>query len=253
MKRLLIILILIIIVVSSVNTIAQETIDLSEPMLARLAQFGVDIENIDFIDCVELEPDEFKNFNEYREENIAFHKEYEDTWSTFWHGNVNTLDIKAKASSILKGYPITNILDKKLATAWVEGVNGDGIGEWFSLDIHAQRKRSPSGITLFGIIPGYLKSDKSWEENNRIKTALLVIKTIALSISDNEDDHYVILRLKLKDLKELQVFKVGRYQKYDSIDKKVWLIVEDVYKGTKYNDTCISEIYLKGAYEPDRP
>jgi len=31
-------------------------------------------------------------------------------------------------------------------------------------------------LTYFGIIPGYLKSDKTWEENNRIKSALLIFE-----------------------------------------------------------------------------
>lgn len=246
MKRLFIMLILIIITISSIITSAQEDLDISEPILDKLKSFGVDIEDVELI---ELEPSEFKNFKDFKEEDIAFQKKYIYTWSTFWRGYVDKLDIKFRASSTLKGYPITNILDKRLETAWVEGVNGDGIGEWLSLDIHTEKEYNPSSLAFFGIIPGYLKSDKSWEENNRIKTALLVIKTIAPS-DVIQADHYVIVRLKLKDLKQLQIFVVSLYQKYFSFDKKVWLIIEDVYKGTKYSDTCISEIFLRGGCRP---
>jgi hypothetical protein len=81
------------------------------------------------------------------------------------------------------------------------------MGEWFSLDIYTEKKYSPSDITLFGIIPGYIKNDKSWEENNRIKTALLVIKTPSPSYT-REPDQFAVLRLLLNDSKELQVTSV---------------------------------------------
>lgn len=250
MKRLFLVLILVIAIISSIKINAQGDLDISESILNKLKSIGVDIENIDLI---ELEPSEFKNFNDFREEDIAYQKKYIYLWSTFTKGYVDKLNIKVKTSSILKGYPVTNILDKKIETAWVagQGVNGDGIGEWVSLDIYTEKKYSPSDITLFGIIPGYIKNDKSWEENNRIKTALLVIKTSPSYT--REPDHFAVLRLLLNDSKELQVFKVGRYQKYNSFSQKVWLIIEDVYKGTKYSDTCISEIYLRGGCQPPSP
>lgn len=249
MKRIFIILILIITTFSAIITSAQTDLNISKPILDKLKSFGVDIEDVEL---VELEPSEFKNFNDFWEEDIAYQKKYIYLWSTFTKGYVDKLDIKVKASSTLKGYPITNILDKKIETAWVEGVRGDGMGEWFSLDIYTEKKYSPSDITLFGIIPGYIKNDKSWEENNKIKTALLVIKTPSPSYT-REPDQFAVLRLLLNDSKELQVFKVGRYQKYNSFSQKVWLIIEDVYKGTKYSDTCISEIYLRGGCQPPSP
>ena len=44
----------------------------------------------------------------------------------------------ASASSSLNGYPPANVLDLDLNnndTAWVEGVKGDGRGEWISLEV----------------------------------------------------------------------------------------------------------------------
>jgi hypothetical protein len=249
MKKLLFIFVLVIPMISLLKMNAQDDLNISKTILDKLKCFGVDVQNVELI---ELEPSEIKNFNDFKEEQIAHQKKYIYIWNTFNRGYVDKLDIKVNASSILKGYPVTNILDRKIETAWVEGVKGDGIGEWFSLVIHTEKKYSPSDITLFGIISGYLKSDKSWEENNRIKTALLVIKTLSPNYT-KESDSFAVLRLQLKDLKEIQVFKVGRYQKYDSFTQKVWLIIEDVYKGTKYSDTCISEIYLSGACQQPSP
>jgi hypothetical protein len=48
-------------------------------------------------------------------------------WNTFLKGGFNKVELKIKASSVLKGYPFTNLLDKKVETAWAEGVNGDGV------------------------------------------------------------------------------------------------------------------------------
>lgn len=251
MKRTYIILILFIITFSTVKINAQEDLNISKPILDKLISFGVDTEDLQII---ELEPSEFKNFDDFREEDIAFQEKYITIWSTFYRGYVDILDIKAKAFSTLKGYPITNILDKKIDTAWVEGVEGDGIGEWLSLDIYTEKKKDydPYSIVLFGIIPGYLKSDKTWEENNRIKTALLVIKTPSPGYA-NASESYAVIRLKMRDYKGLQIFSVSRYQRYGSDDKKIWLIIEDVYKGTKYSDTCISEIFIRGGCQPPSP
>jgi hypothetical protein len=151
---------------------------------------------------------------------------------------------------MLKGYPVTNLFDKKNDTAWVEGVTGDGIGEWVSLDIHTVKKDSPSSITTVGVIPGYLKTDNRWEENNRVKTALLIIKA-SVSTYYNLDD-YAIFRLKFNDFKGLQLFHI-KFAGRQAYDFKVWLIIEEVSKGTKYSDTCISELYIEGGCHPPEP
>jgi len=57
---------------------------------------------------------------------------------------------------------------------------------------------------------------------------------------------YAILRLKFNDFKGLQVFNIGNYERLFAPKKKIWIIIEDVYKGTKYDDTCISEMVIGG-------
>src|SRR5215471_7023095 len=59
-------------------------------------------------------------------------------------------------------YP-SNAIDGKKSTAWIEGVDGAGIGEWIRFDFDRE-------ITLHRILwqPGYFKSPMIWSENNRL-------------------------------------------------------------------------------------
>ena len=71
---------------------------------------------------------------------------------------------KAPGASVT--YWAANVLDGNLATAWVEGVNGSGIGEWIRLDF--DREVALSRVLL---TPGYFKSANLWAHNNRLAAA----------------------------------------------------------------------------------
>src|SRR5207253_6001232 len=59
-------------------------------------------------------------------------------------------------------YP-ANAIDGKRSTAWIEGVDGPGLGEWIRFDFDRE-------INLHRIViqPGYFKSPSIWAQNNRI-------------------------------------------------------------------------------------
>jgi len=59
------------------------------------------------------------------------------------------------ASSFLKDYPTNFTTDGKFETAWLEGVKGNGIGEWIMYS--AETDQTLSSITIYN---GYLKNDK---------------------------------------------------------------------------------------------
>jgi hypothetical protein len=61
-------------------------------------------------------------------------------------------------------YP-ANAMDGKRSTAWMEGVDGAGIGEWIRFDFDRE-------ITIRRILiqPGYFKSPQIWAQNNRVAT-----------------------------------------------------------------------------------
>jgi hypothetical protein len=78
----------------------------------------------------------------------------------------------AKASSALRPhgatrYDAARALDGRLDTAWCEGAQGDGVGEW--IEVRAQHLagwRSPLCQVL--MIPGYAKSEALYQQNGRV-------------------------------------------------------------------------------------
>jgi F5/8 type C domain len=84
--------------------------------------------------------------------------------------NGTPLKITASASSIrlavqANTYYAANAIDGKRATAWIEGADGPGIGEWIRFDFDRE-------INLHRILwqPGYFKSPAIWNQNNRLAT-----------------------------------------------------------------------------------
>ena len=136
-------------------------------------------------------------------------------------------------------YPPKNAGDLDYQTAWVEGKNSYGVGE--SLTYHFE-SGSPR-ITKIIIANGYVKSEKTWRENLRVKK---------LNVYYNNLLQY---QLNLKNSYTEQSFSVkpiGNHPKNVSIYKKElsqWELrfeIVEVYKGSKYKDTAISEIYFDG-------
>ena len=174
-------------------------------------------------------------------------------WDVFgmgcsWYccGNIDTV---IASSNLNKNGKITyigaNAGDDNYETAWVEGVDGYGIGESVTFYITTGR------VDEIIIANGYVKTPKAYKENSRVKTLKLYYN----------DKH--IANLHLRDEISDQYFKLwkvfGTYAIYNS-EEKHWLDVDgkivpqwsfkfkiaDVYEGTKYDDTVISEIYFSG-------
>lgn len=136
-------------------------------------------------------------------------------------------------------YAASNIHDLNYSTAWVEGVKGYGIGEWVEYTLPADNPR----ITEIGIANGLIRTKKAWTENSRVKV---------LEVSVNGKPHAM---LYLKDVYAEQWFGVPTigYDDRDDSEKlsnmppiKIRFTIRDVYKGTKYDDTAITEIYFDG-------
>ena len=88
-------------------------------------------------------------------------------------------------------------------------------------------------VKRIAIINGYAKNDETWKNNNRVKKLKLTI---------NGEKEYI---LNLNDTKDMQVFEID-YK--CEITKKITCVFEilEVYKGTKYDDTCITAIDVDG-------
>lgn len=131
--------------------------------------------------------------------------------------------LKAQGS---KSYKASNIFDEDTETAWVEGVKGHGIGQWIEFkNVGVRQDGIWCGVGSISILNGYVKSDKAWRENGRVKR---------LKVYCNGKPKYI---MELQNSRSLQTFKVD-------ISKGATIRFEilDVYPGTKFQDTVISEI-----------
>lgn len=202
------------------------------------------------IEVIDLKPVEYVSLD------LIIEKQLNDsrTWSTVNHQNPKNLDylkIDVFTSSILENkYSGLNLFDDNVNTAWVEGAKGDGIGEWIRIEINGHREShttQPFSIWTVGVIPGYAKNQKIWEANNRVKKALLVIYS---PDSFGGKNTWSAFRLHFIDKNAMQLFDIpveyiGRNM---PMKKTVWFMIEEIYKGNKYDDTCISELFFKGGY-----
>ena len=154
------------------------------------------------------------------------------SWYSF-EGNRYYFDFHAytaASSSEKPGYPAKAVGDFDSSTAWVAGKNG-GINE--SLTLHLNQ---PEHIDQIRLIPGFAKSKALYYANNRVKE---------VEISVNGEHQATVT---LPD----EYISYGPYSKkgYELIDlgayagkaQTITLRVKAIYPGTKYDDTCISEI-----------
>lgn len=118
---------------------------------------------------------------------------------------------------------------------WVEGKDGYGIGEWIEYDISSfsqWREDLKNRNARLYILNGYVnpKLPHLYKENSRIKKATLII------------DDSTEIKIEFDDIVEFKCVELGRPF------TKVRLIIDEVYKGTKYDDTCITAITVDWEY-----
>ncbi len=165
-----------------------------------------------------------------------FGEVYEDIWdivgggcSWYCGGGPH----KVSASSFLKSqgkisYAPKNAHDLNYKNAWVEGSDAYGIGEYLEYKFTAGSPR----ITKIKVVNGYVKSETAYQNNSRVKQLKVYLNDKAFAI------------FNLEDKIACQSFN------FEPIGEKTdWILkfeILDVYKGDKYDDTAISEIYFDG-------
>ncbi len=149
-----------------------------------------------------------------------------------WHDGVipdeNIRWDRARASSVLDGnearYGATNILDSNPETAWSEGAEGYGIGEWIQVE-----KDGLADISRILISNGFHKSQEIYNNNGRLKR-------FRLDFSQGQYIYYEVDENKTGSNYIRIIF--DRPISTDSIR----LTILDVFEGSKYEDTCITDI-----------
>ncbi len=180
---------------------------------------------------------------EEQKESAALSGEFDETCESFWDITgcgcswyCGGGPYEVKASSCLKPngkitYDARNAHDFSFKTAWIEGEVGCGEGEYLEYYFENESPRLHTVI----IYNGYLKSEKAWFYNSRVKTLAL----------DVNGEPYA--RLNLKDTPAQQSFMVGLLgHREDGGDLVLRFTIEDVYPGYEYEDTAITQIYFDG-------
>jgi len=116
-------------------------------------------------------------------------------------------------------YYASNAMDGKRSTAWIEGVDGPGIGEWIRFDFDRE-------INLHRILwqPGYFKSPMIWSQNNRLAS-------VTAEFSDG-----TFQEIDFDDRMDSQKTDLGSVR-----IKWVRFVIKKVYYGTD-PDTALSEV-----------
>ncbi len=158
--------------------------------------------------------------------------------SHFYSGNCSwycggQIDSVTASSALADRYAAEKAHDFSIVTAWVEGVEGNGEGEYLRYSFPGTCPR----ITTVLIHNGYVKNWEVWRDNARVKRLLMYYN----------DEPYAILNLQ--DTMGLQSFDVGVLGYEDKDSAPAWSIkfeILEVYPGKKYEDTAITEIYFDG-------
>jgi hypothetical protein len=123
-------------------------------------------------------------------------------------------------------------IDGQLETAWVEGVEGPGTGEWIRLAF-------PKAVEVHAlhVDVGFDKDEDLFAKNNRVREA-------TLRFSDGQE-----VTVTFDDVRGMQPISIvdltGRPVKTQSVE----FIIEAVVDGSAYEDTCVSEIEVYGVTE----
>lgn len=119
-------------------------------------------------------------------------------------------------------YHASNAMDLDYSTAWCRSASDSE--PWLGFQLSGEFDFDDQTV---GIVPGFARDEAIYFQNNRIKT---------LGIFD-ADRTNVLSRVEFEDEYEMQFFEMPEEDL-----SGFSFVVEEVYPGSKYDDTCISEI-----------
>ncbi|RYE21093.1 MAG: hypothetical protein EOP51_16435 [Sphingobacteriales bacterium] len=99
--------------------------------------------------------------------------------------------------------------------------------------IISRRTKGSPPVTTVELYNGYMKSEKTWHDNARVKQLKLYVNDMPFAL------------LNVQDTKAKQLFAVDTLQGKDK-DLNLKFEIVDVYKGDKYEDVALSEIEFDG-------
>jgi|SRR5688572_30191859 len=133
-------------------------------------------------------------------------------------------------------YSANKAHDFDATTAWVEGKADYGIGEFleYSFDMATVKGEHHLGINQILLANGYKKTKKTWEENSRVKKLKMYVDNKPFGL------------IELLDSYEFQTVDLNKIMLPQQKVMKIKFEITEVYPGTKYKDTAISELLFDG-------
>lgn len=140
-------------------------------------------------------------------------------------------------------YSAKNLIDGSYSTPWVEGASDFGKNQKIKLNLFGNPSKFSAfnyeTVTHLYLLNGFRKNEKTYYENNRIKTLKLWVNGKDCGTLELKDRPFKVIN-DFNFAYEADLLNNERLNKVKSIEIEIL----DVYKGTKYNDTCISEIVV---------
>jgi len=158
--------------------------------------------------------------------------EYGDSWSWGVVPEYVSSELPLQKNNT---YSRFNLGDRDPRTAWVEGENDYGIGEYIDMNIHNE------GSMTMSILNGYQKSIKSWKDNSRVKTFKVYVngeEIVYLHLEDRMGEQNISFSSLLS----------ANFDNWDELELVIRLEIFDVYPGNKWSDVAISGISVFACY-----
>ncbi len=144
-------------------------------------------------------------------------------------GNQNFDKLTASASSELlentNMHVAKNVIDGDLKSAWVEAVDGVGINEWIKIE---NEDGSPLNLSAIELATGYQRSEELLKMNGHPNKVLIEYDTGYKQTAELYEYNNVVVLDQSSPTKWIKITILGATE------------------GTKFADTCISEITLFG-------
>lgn len=213
------------------------------------------IDNFFYGDYEDLEEEQWCTWEQDENAPNFGYSDWQWSGCSTWCG-VMDFEQMVEASSELAStngrYCAEHVLIQNRDAAWVEGVDGYGIGEsityrqsctnldhnkWVTL---RQDCRTPEydgfmRYTEICIVNGYAKNQKTWEENGRIKRLIMYV----------EDKPYAYLELADTILPQYFTLPEGDIQVLSGGMIEVRFEIAEVYPGNVYEDTCLTGLVME--------
>lgn len=123
-------------------------------------------------------------------------------------------------------YPPVNMLDGDFSTTWSEASEGDsGIGEEITIQF-----REPVSFDEIQIVNGFAHGNDYYNKNNRL--ARFTLTQVA-------DQHFQVKSYTLQD--GVETWQSIAFE-LDQTAQTVIISIDEVYRGYRYDDTCINDI-----------